>query len=68
MEQTAYCRVEFVEFMNWLSTVNIPQYTIIQDEIIIWTKGGMILKVVIGFVLVIQFNNRPSSFRIIDLS
>ena len=68
MEQTAYCRVEFVEFMNWFSAVNIPQYTIIQDEIIIWTKGGMILKVVIGFVLVIQFNNRPSSFRIIDLS
>ena len=65
MKQTANSWVEFVELMNWFAAVNIPQYTIIQDEIITWTKGGTILKVVIGFVLVVQLNNWPSSFCII---
>ena len=67
MEDSTDIGIELVELVYCFSTVNIPEDPIIQNQVIRRVKGRPVACIVVGFILVIQLHDAPTSCDIIDL-
>lgn len=53
MEKSAHVGVEFVEFVDGFSAVDVVENSIVEDKVVRGVKGRPVAKVVAGFVRVV---------------
>ena len=67
MENSADCRVEFVELVNEFATVDVPEHAVIQNEIVGRVECRSIARIVVGLVGVVEGRNSAARRDVVYL-